>query len=50
MLAWDSITWELEAGGPGVQGHPQLHITFKASLNWEEQERRGAWNEGKREG
>lgn len=25
-------TWEVEAGGPGVEGHPQLHNEFEASL------------------
>jgi hypothetical protein len=25
LLACDPSTWELEAGGSGVQSHPQLH-------------------------
>ena len=27
-------TWEMEAGGSGVQGHPWLHSEFEASLGY----------------
>ena len=27
-------TWQVEAGGSEVQGHPQLHSKFKASLGY----------------
>ena len=26
-------TWKMEAGGSGVQGHPQLHMEFWVILN-----------------
>ena len=29
---WNPSSWEMEAGGFKVQGHPQLQSEFKASL------------------
>ena len=30
----NSSTWEVEARGSGVQGHPQIHSEFEASMNY----------------
>lgn len=29
-----SKTWNLETGGSGIQGHPQLHSKLEASLGY----------------
>lgn len=29
-----TVFWEVEAEGSGVQGHPQLHSEFEASLGY----------------
>lgn len=34
LLASNSRPKEVDAGGSGVRGHPQLHIRFKAILNY----------------
>lgn len=31
---WNPSMLEMEAGKPGVQGHPQLHSEFKISLDY----------------
>ena len=30
------VVWEAEAGGSGIQGHPQLYSKFEASLGYVE--------------
>lgn len=34
MRAYNPSTWEMGAGGLGIQGHPWLHTELETSLDW----------------
>ena len=36
VCTYNPSTWELEAGGSGIQGYPWLHIKFQASQGYKE--------------